>query len=283
MLACVFVVALLSVQPDGKTIPGQPGTDGAGGDAPPKSLPVIPSEPVPAPPVSVTPLSLAAAVPFPHPLITEVLYAVPSGPGGDANKDGKREVAGDEFIELVNPHDKPIQLFGYVLTDSQEPGKGQLKFTFPALEVAPGGVIVVFNGFASTFAGPVGDSKTPPPSADPAFGSAWVFSMKSTSGKIALGNSGDHVMLTAPDGTRVQRVWWSESPPPPPAPGSEPAASGGKPPPLVEDGAPTLQRTSVHRDSTLPSGRFVSHQDSEHAPFSPGVYTVVKPPAPASR
>lgn len=57
-------------------------------------------------------------VPFPHPLITEVLYAVPSGKDGDADQDGKRSATGDEFIELINPHDKPINLKGYVLSDA---------------------------------------------------------------------------------------------------------------------------------------------------------------------
>jgi hypothetical protein len=68
-------------------------------------------------------------VPFPHPLITEVLYAVPSGKDGDADQDGKRSATGDEFIELINPHDKPINLKGYVLSDassqsSEEPASG---------------------------------------------------------------------------------------------------------------------------------------------------------------
>ena len=58
------------------------------------------------------------SLPFPHPLITEVLYAVPSGDRGDANGDGTRDAVGDEFIELVNLHDRPIQLKGYTLMDS---------------------------------------------------------------------------------------------------------------------------------------------------------------------
>ena len=49
-------------------------------------------------------------VPYPHPMITEVLFAVPTGDGGDASGDGSRHVSGDEFIELVNPHDKAIQV-----------------------------------------------------------------------------------------------------------------------------------------------------------------------------
>lgn len=58
-----------------------------------------------------------AAVAFPHPLITEILYAVPSGDEGDADQSGQRDAIGDEFVEIVNPHDKPIELEGYRLTD----------------------------------------------------------------------------------------------------------------------------------------------------------------------
>lgn len=53
-----------------------------------------------------------------HPTITEVLYAVPGRAEGDANKDGKRSSGGDEFVELVNLSDKPIDLKGYKLLDS---------------------------------------------------------------------------------------------------------------------------------------------------------------------
>lgn len=226
---------------------------------------------------------------MPHPMITEVLYAVPPGKAGDANKDGKREVNGDEFVELVNPHDKPIQLFGYTLSDSQDPGKGQLKFTFPAFELPSGGVVVVFNGLNSTFAPPVGDNRTPPPGPSDAFGGAWVFTMRNSSARNALGNSGDQVLLTAPDGTPVQRVWWNEEASPPPSSGApagagEPAAPPppGTPkvkPPLLDDYAPALQRTSVQRDSVLGSGRFTSHADTEHTAFSPGVYKIAQAPA----
>ncbi|MFA6045777.1 MAG: hypothetical protein WC718_12405 [Phycisphaerales bacterium] len=74
-----------------------------------------------APPAAASPAATPAtghAVPFPHPLITEVLFNVPTGAKGDANGDGTRDAVGDEFVELINPHDKPIDLKGYVLTDS---------------------------------------------------------------------------------------------------------------------------------------------------------------------
>lgn len=59
----------------------------------------------------------------PHPLITEILYAVPQGDEGDASKDGRRSATGDEFIELINPHDTPIKLKGYAIVDGR-PIKG---------------------------------------------------------------------------------------------------------------------------------------------------------------
>lgn len=67
-------------------------------------------------------------VAFPHPLITEILYSVPGGKAGDADGNGNRSATGDEFIELFNPHDKPINLKGYVLSDaSSRRGDGEAK------------------------------------------------------------------------------------------------------------------------------------------------------------
>lgn len=296
-------LVLLTAQPEpAKTIPGEPGTDGKGGDhrvIPPGETPA-PIPAAPAPPSPPAAPALAAAVPFPHPLITEVLFAVPSGPGGDANKDGTRDAAGDEFVELINPHDRPIQLFGYTLSDSQEPGKGQLKFTFPAIELAPGEIVVVFNGFGASIAAPVGDQRTPPTGPHAAFHNARVFSMRCPSNKTAFGNAGDHVMLTAPDGVNVQRVWWSEDPatrsagrgnPPASAPAANSAAdptaaASPKPapaPPLSDDYAPISPRSSVARDGILATSRFVSHMDLERSPFSPGTHTLPKRPEPAPK
>ncbi len=59
-------------------------------------------------------------VSLPHPLISEILYNVPRGKSeGDADQDGKRAANGDEFIEIFNPHSRPISLKGYVLMDSK--------------------------------------------------------------------------------------------------------------------------------------------------------------------
>ena len=118
--------------------------------------------------------------------------------------------------------------------------------------------------------------------------------MKNVNSKVALGNQGDQVMLTAPDNTPVQRMYRSEEgpvkdepePPTPTAPPATPSSPSSPPPPpksakpkpLLEDFAPLVNKTSVHRDSIFPTGRFVSHMESEHAPFSPGVYVVVRAP-----
>lgn len=175
----------------------------------------------PAPPP--TPSADDAKVAFPHPLITEVLFSVPGGKKGDANKDGVRSATGDEFIELVNPHDKAIELEGYRLADGTPEGQSrdeepttkdgnkdaskpdtkrdhesnQLTFTFPKLTLQPGEVVVVFNGFESRIPGPVGDSAKAAEKND-SFGGAYVFSMKAASSYQALSNQNDMVVLTAP-------------------------------------------------------------------------------------
>ena len=58
-----------------------------------------------APDAAPAPDQRQPLVAYPHPLITEIFFSVP-GSGGDANGDGQRSPAGDEFIELMNPHDR---------------------------------------------------------------------------------------------------------------------------------------------------------------------------------
>lgn len=119
MFAFVMVVGsalLASPQPPVPAEPESPAATPA-----PQSTPT--STPTPAPrPASktpATPTKVAPPVPFPHPLITEVLYAVPTGDEGDVDGDGVRSATGDEFVELINPHARPIRLKGYVLTDGR--------------------------------------------------------------------------------------------------------------------------------------------------------------------
>ncbi|MCZ7631962.1 MAG: lamin tail domain-containing protein [Phycisphaerales bacterium] len=72
-----------------------------------------------------------------HPIITEVLYAVPRGPEGDANRDGLRDALGDEFVELYNPHDKPIRLDGYTINDRNPPRQQPGLLRLPQVRTPP--------------------------------------------------------------------------------------------------------------------------------------------------
>lgn len=236
--------------------------------------PVQPAGSPPAsPPATTTPTGAAPAdpaadgplVPFPHPLITEVLYAVPTGPGGDANKDGSRDAAGDEFVELVNPHDKPIQLRGYALRDRNEEKKGGLRFRFPAMELKPGQVVVVFNGCKAKWKGPVGDSTRPPTHGHDSFRGAFVFTMRASSTRHSFANDGDWVLLTGPGAQLIQCVRWGEFDEQPPAT------------PMVVEDAPQVVGESVQRGSV--SGALEPHP-ADHGDFSPGVWPLPTETAP---
>lgn len=153
-------------------------------------------------------------VPFPQPIISEVLFAVPNDESGDANKDGVRDAVGDEFIELYNPHDKPIDLGGVVLTsrraDPRNPGdKKGVSFVFPQATLAPGQCAVVFNGLDARIAGPVGTAAAAPDGGNPNFGGALVFTVGNESKGRALANGGDFVLLSVRGGEApVECVVW---------------------------------------------------------------------------
>jgi len=257
-------------------------------------------------------------VPFPHPLLTELLFAVPAGAKGDASGDGVRDAVGDEFVELVNPHDRPIQLKGYTITDGTPadpmdppkiaPGAGgerrpgaepseadrkQVRFAFPALELKPGEVVVVFNGYKQKLAAPVGDSRHAPAAKNERFFGAYVFSMRNDSQYIAFANTADCMILWDPDGKPVEAIHWrhsvragkgTEKDAPvskdragdaksaPKIAGPGPASDRAVPPPgtILVEPAPE-SRGSVARDGT--SRKLVAHTelpDSRGELFSPG-------------
>ena len=279
------------------------------------------------------PLAADPPVPYPHPLVTELLYAVPPGDKGDASKDGVRDAVGDEFIELVNPHDRPIQLKGYTITDGtpadalevpapgprpKRPGEPaparpgektpttgeeseaahkQVRFVFPALELKPGDVVVVFNGHKQKIKGPVGDAAHAPAEKNENFSSAYVFSMKNDSPYIAFANTADCMIVWSPDGKPVEAIHWrhnvraaKDSPkdqPKPAAPGKAapdknapkvatpgPASDRAVPPPgtILSEAAPD-SRGSVARVGL--TKKLVAHADLPGAKdelFSPGKF-----------
>jgi hypothetical protein len=222
-------------------------------------------------------------------VITEVLYAVPKE--GDADQDGTRSATGDEFVELVNPHDKAINLKGYSLSNGKSPetkekpaakpdAKGKpgekpktesnghrpeesrIHFVFPELVLQPGEVVVVFNGYESHTPGPVGDSKAAA-AKNEKFSKAYVFSVHCTSQYMALANAGDCVLLCDPEGNAVESVTWGE---------------GDKKP---EKAAPLTHHVSESKGSvqkTSVGGEFVKHQELPApyggTPWSPGKFGV---------
>ncbi len=195
-----------------------------------------------------------ALLPFPHPLITEILFAVPAGENGDANRDGSRHATGDEFIELINPHSKPIQLKGYTLTDRNPPGKGQLRFVFPALELPPGGVVLIFNGCEQGWGKGeqslrvVGDAKAPPKHPNPHFHGAFVFTLKNTSDRTSWSNTGDYALLSDVSGNPIHCVHWGDF--------NEPVPAA-----TLTEKLPITTKASLQRISL--AGPFTAHTDIE--------------------
>jgi len=199
-------------------------------------------------------------VAYPSLLITEILYAVPGGDVGDANADGTRHATGDEFIELVNPHQRAINIGGYKLADNAGTKPGQLLIVFPEMRLGPGEVVVVFNGLESNIGGPVGDSTRGPRARNDNFHGAWVFSMKASSSRTSLANAGDYVLLLAASGEPMQVVHWGKL-------GQSLPKAG-----LVEE-APMTSGGSVERESI--GGRFVPHDRHHDEPSSPGKFAAV--------
>lgn len=214
----------------------------------------------------------APPVAFPHPLITEVLFAVPTD-NGDANRDGTRQVAGDEFVEIVNPHAQAIELRGYKILDRGSASSAgrppEPLFVFPFCRLEPGQVVVVFNGHASTIAAPVGDSRAAPAAGHPGFGGALVFSMRAGSQRASFNNSADHCLLVAPDGIGVHLVRWG------PEPGG---GGGGVPLAMLSEVAPVAAKGSVERREL--TGPWVEVRGAEgRGAFTPGSVPWAKPPA----
>lgn len=207
-----------------------------------------------------TAAGLGAALADRHPVLTEVLFNVPRGDDGDANGDGVRSSAGDEFFELHNPHDEAIDLRGYVFANRLQfrPGSEDraVAFKFPAFELPPGASVVVFNGYECAFTGPVGTAERAPDGPNDAFGGAYVFTMENTSRFRALNNEGDYVVLVAPGRKFVDALVWGKPDEALPAGVKNPRTASADP------------GGSVSRES--PDEDFSAHRAAHGERFSPG-------------
>jgi uncharacterized repeat protein (TIGR01451 family) len=115
-------------------------------------------------------------------VINEVLADPPTGTDGDANHDGTRDSAQDEFVELVNSTTAAINVAGWtVRTHSTSSSTETVRHTFAAGSSMPAGdALVIFGG--GTFN-----------ANDPLFGCAQV--VKASSGGLSLTNSGLAILV----------------------------------------------------------------------------------------
>lgn len=122
------------------------------------------------------------SITLPAVVINEILPDPDNSPAGDANNDGIRDAADDEFVELVNLEPTAIDLSGWKIYDGVS-----LRHQFPpATLLGSGQFIAVFGGGAPTgFANPV---------------------QVASSGALGLNNSGDVVTLEDAAGNTIDVV-----------------------------------------------------------------------------
>ncbi|HYH84732.1 MAG TPA: lamin tail domain-containing protein, partial [Pyrinomonadaceae bacterium] len=115
-------------------------------------------------------------------VINEVLADPPDGLAGDANHDGTRSGSEDEFIELVNGTDSPLNVEGWTVRTRPLGGVGEsVRHIFPTGSAIPAGdALVLFGGGA-------------PDASNPVFGGALVGRVSSSG--LSLTNTGLTVLV----------------------------------------------------------------------------------------
>ena len=114
-------------------------------------------------------------------IINEVHYDPATDITGDANGDGTRDSAQDEFIEFYNNSSASLDISGYTLSDGS-----QLRHTFPASTIIPANkFLVVFGGGTPTGS----------------FGGSIV--QTASEGELNLNNNGDVITIENPSGDVV--------------------------------------------------------------------------------
>jgi uncharacterized protein (TIGR03437 family) len=133
-------------------------------------------------------VSGTAAINVQIPLTINEILADPPGSvttdlAGDSNRDGVRDGDDDEFVEVLNNSNAPVDVSGVIVADGTSN-----RFTFPAnTTLAAGRAVVIFGGGS-------------PPLNDPAFGGALIVKASS----LGLGNTSDTVTVKLPlSGTEV--------------------------------------------------------------------------------
>ena len=170
-------------------------------------------------------------------MINEVLADPPDGIAGDANRDGTRDSAADEFVELVNSTARDFDLTGYqIQTRATNASNDTLRHRFAAGTLLPAGTAIV------VFGGGVLDVT------NSAFGGAQI--IRASSGGLSLSNSGGVITLRDAAGVVVSSMAY----------GTNAGIAGDA-------------NQSITRAPDV-TGSFVLHQaapDSQARSFSPGV------------
>ncbi|MEK6409236.1 MAG: lamin tail domain-containing protein [Acidobacteriota bacterium] len=121
--------------------------------------------------------------------INEYLADPPgSAPGdliGDANGDGTRDSSQDEFVEVINRTNIPVNVGGYTLSDADN-----LRFTFPAGTIIPASEAAVIFGGGT----PMGE-----------FGNA-LFNGLVFTAALSLNNGGDTITIKDPSAVVIESV-----------------------------------------------------------------------------
>ncbi len=117
--------------------------------------------------------------------INEYLADPPDGAAGDANGDGIRDSAQDEFVEVVNRASVPLGVGGFTVSDA-----AQTRFTFPASTSIPAGeAAIIFGGGV-----PAGE-----------FGNAASNGLVFTA-SLSLNNGGDTITLKDNGGNILEAI-----------------------------------------------------------------------------
>src|SRR5215213_966671 len=121
-------------------------------------------------------------------VINEYLADPPDGPSGDSNGDGTRDAAQDEFVELVNSSETPLNVADFTVSDA-----AQVRFTLPAGSVIPPGETAVIFGGGSP-SGSFGNASA----------NNLVFAVGTSAG-LSLNNGGDSIIVKDAAGAEVAR------------------------------------------------------------------------------
>jgi uncharacterized protein (TIGR03437 family) len=131
-------------------------------------------------------------------VFNEVLADPPDGPAGDANHDGVRVGAEEEFVELVNGAGEALDLSGWTLrTRPLAGGAESVRHTFPPGSLLPAGEAIVIFG---------GGSPNPE---DPFFGGAPV--ARASAGSLSLSNAGLTLLVRDAAGDLVSLFSYGEA------------------------------------------------------------------------